>query len=77
MITIFIPEASIRPVPLRFGLLSELKPPPWMKKNTGSLEFVVALAGAYTSRNRQSSDVVLTAGEAAVDMQMKPCCDTI
>jgi len=60
-------------VPLRFGLLSVLNPPPWMKKNTGNLDEVVALVGAYTSRNRQSSEVLVEVGLAPVARQILPC----
>lgn len=38
--------AFTSPVPLRFGLALSLKPPPWMKTKTGSLDFVVAFVGA-------------------------------
>lgn len=44
-----------------------------MKKKTGSFEAGVALEGAYTSRNRQSSEVVVLYGFSPVARQIGPC----
>ena len=41
--------------------------------NTGSLEYLVALLGAYTSKKRQSSLLVLVGGPAAVPKHVGPC----
>lgn len=41
-----LPLALTSPVPFRLGLLFTLKPPPWMKKKTGSLDRLVAFEGA-------------------------------
>lgn len=45
-----------------------------MKKNTGRL---LAFVGAYTSKNKQSSDVLGSVAFAPVDTHTKPCFDRV
>lgn len=44
-----------------------------MKKNTGSFDLLVTLDGVYRSRNRQSSEVLLSVGLPFVARQSLPC----
>jgi hypothetical protein len=55
-------EAATRPLRSVYAPALKLKPPAGMKNNTGNMEPVDTFDGTYTSRKRQSSLKLVSAG---------------